>query len=166
MIRSALIIVGLVASLGLVGWEVAGKEHLLANGEVLLLELAPRDPRSIMQGDYMTLQYAIGRDVAAAAGARRTGTILVRRDERGVARYVREDDGSPIAQGHHRLTYRVRHGQAQIGTDAYFFQEGTADLYGLARYGEVRVAPDGTTLLVGLRDAEFRPLGIATASPN
>ena len=162
MIRSALIIIGLVASLGLVGWEVAGKEHLLANGEVLLLELAPRDPRSIMQGDYMTLQYAIGRDVAAA-GTRRTGTAVVRRDEHGVARYLHEDDGAPLADGDLRLTYRVRHGQAEIGTNAYFFQEGTADLYDAARYGEVRVGPDGTTLLVGLRDAEFRPLGVAAA---
>lgn len=164
MIRHALILLGLVASLGLVGWEVAGKEHLLATGDMLLLELGPRDPRSLMQGDYMTLDYALAREVATRPGAPRTGTIIVRRDEHGVARFLRPDDGGPVAEGQYRLTYRVRDGRARIGTDAYFFQEGTANLYDAARYGEVRVAPDGTTLLVALRDAERRPLGVGAGT--
>lgn len=164
MIRNALILLGLTASLGLVGWEVAGKEHLLATGDTLLLELAPRDPRSIMQGDYMTLQYAIARDVSVSASAPRSGTIIVHRDPDGLATYMRPDDGGPLPEAHHRLAYRVREGEVQIGTNAYFFEEGTADLYTTARYGEVRVARDGTTLLVGLRDAERRPLGVAAGN--
>lgn len=161
MMRRALIALGLVMSLALVGWQVAGKEHLLANGDVLLLQLAPRDPRSIMQGDYMTLQYAMAREVVPGPGWPRTGTLVVRADAHGVARFVRRDDGRALAADEHRLTYRWRGGQVQIGSNAYHFEEGTAHLYDVARYGEVRVGPDGTTLLVALRDREFRPLGVA-----
>ena len=35
-------------------------------------------------------------------------------------------------------------------------------MYRDARYGEVRVHGSGTSVLVGLRDAQFRPLGRAT----
>jgi uncharacterized membrane-anchored protein len=156
MIRTALIVVGLVVSL-----EIAGKEQVLAKGETLLLELAPRDPRSIMQGDYMTLRYTLARDLSGASGVAHAGATVVERDGDGIARFVRVDDGQPLSTGQHRLTYRFRGGEATIGTNAYFFEEGTADQYETARYGEVRVAADGTTLLVGLRDADRRPLGVA-----
>jgi uncharacterized membrane-anchored protein len=33
------------------------KEKVLRDGKVMLLRLAPRDPRSLMQGDYMVLNY-------------------------------------------------------------------------------------------------------------
>ena len=32
-------------------------EHAMSSGEVVLLRLAPVDPRSLMQGDYMRLNY-------------------------------------------------------------------------------------------------------------
>ncbi len=35
------------------------KEQILAEGETVYLKLAPVDPRSLMQGDYMRLRYAI-----------------------------------------------------------------------------------------------------------
>ena len=39
------------------------KERLLASPQGILLELAPVDPRSLIQGDYMALAYAITREV-------------------------------------------------------------------------------------------------------
>ena len=36
-------------------------EHAMSSGETVLLELAPVDPRSLMQGDYMRLSYALAR---------------------------------------------------------------------------------------------------------
>ena len=52
-----------------------------------------------------------------------------------------------------------RDGQWFIGPDAFFFEEGTGDQYESARYGEFRLQEDGSTLLVGLRDEAFTPLG-------
>ena len=39
------------------------REQLLGSGRVVILELAPVDPRSLMQGDYMALTFAAGREV-------------------------------------------------------------------------------------------------------
>ena len=44
-----------------VGFSVVSREMLLKKGKTVLFELAPADPRSIMQGDYMTLNYRITR---------------------------------------------------------------------------------------------------------
>ena len=33
----------------LANWSIISKERVLANGEIMLLDLAPRDPRSLRQ---------------------------------------------------------------------------------------------------------------------
>ena len=38
-------------------------EHTLRHGQTVLLELAPVDPRSIMQGDYMALAFKLDREL-------------------------------------------------------------------------------------------------------
>lgn len=159
MIRRVLIVCGLAAILGMVGWEVSSKERLLATGETVLLALAPKDPRSLIQGDYMTLDYAIARSWPQDASWPREGALIVSADEFGVAQFQRLDRGEPLVSGEHRLTYRIRNNRLQIGTTAFYFQEGTADTWAGARYGEFRVAPDGTSLLMGLRDADRRRIG-------
>ncbi|MET0346848.1 MAG: GDYXXLXY domain-containing protein [Casimicrobiaceae bacterium] len=45
----------------------------------------------------------------------------------------------------------------KLGTNAFFFEEGTGDRYAGARYGEFRVAPDGEAILTGLRDGALTP---------
>lgn len=52
-----LIIVNLLLLLGYFNWSVFKKEQTLKDGQLVLLELAPVDPRSLMQGDYMRLNY-------------------------------------------------------------------------------------------------------------
>ena len=52
-----------------------------------------------------------------------------------------------------------RNGRVKIGTDAFDFQEGHAGRYERARYGELRLAPSGVSVLVGLRDADRKPMG-------
>jgi uncharacterized membrane-anchored protein len=159
MIRRALILVGLLASLALVAWEVSKKERLLAAGDVVHLELAPVDPRSLIQGDYMQLDYAIARRTAHDRSWPRDGALVVKADESGVAQFIRLDRGEPLETGERRLTYRVRGGRLHVGTNAYYFQEGEASRYEGARYGELRVASDGTTLLVALLDDRQQRLG-------
>jgi uncharacterized membrane-anchored protein len=159
--RRALVLGGLALVLVVPNALVAHKEWLLADGTPVLLELAPVDPRSLIQGDYMRLDYAITRQIADS-GQRwpRTGQIVVALDENGVARFVRRHDGrTPLGARERLLTYRRRDGRIRIGTDAFHFQEGRAGDYQSARYGELRLSPSGTSVLVGLRDSARTALG-------
>ena len=53
----------------------------------------------------------------------------------------------------------MRGDRVWLGTNAYFFEEGTGARYARARYGEFRVDPSsGEAVLVGLRDWELGPL--------
>jgi uncharacterized membrane-anchored protein len=151
--RSAriLIAVGGLLVLGSVNYSIYAKERIKRHGEVIYLRLAPVDPRSLMQGDYMALRFsiAIGFDGRQQADHR----IPLQVDERGVA--TLGGLASPL-----RLRYRIRNSEIWIGTNAWFFEEGTADRYADARYGKFRVdARSGEAVLVGLCDEGLRELG-------
>ena len=49
----------MIALLGAVNYKVQQFEDVLATGKPVVLKIAPVDPRSLMQGDYMVLNYAI-----------------------------------------------------------------------------------------------------------
>jgi uncharacterized membrane-anchored protein len=151
-----------IAILALANHSIYSRERLLAEGRVALLELAPVDPRSLMQGDYMALRFRVADD-AFRGRARRAelsdGRIVLQLDSQGVARYKRLDDGSPLAADEIRMRYRVRAGEVKFATNAFFFQEGDAKLYERARYGEFRVAEDGECLLAAMRGEKLERLG-------
>lgn len=48
-----------IALLGAVNYKVQQFEDVLVTGKPIVLKIAPVDPRSLMQGDYMVLNYAI-----------------------------------------------------------------------------------------------------------
>jgi uncharacterized membrane-anchored protein len=160
MRRLVVLLAGL-AILAAVNYVVHQREQLLASGRVVLLELAPVDPRSLMQGDYMALRFAAA---VAAFGSGRTetqtadGRLVLRLDDRGVGEFARFDDGAALAPDEVRMRYRVRAGRPRFGTNAFFFEEGTADRYAQGRYGEFRVDAAGEAILTGLRDGDLRPL--------
>jgi uncharacterized membrane-anchored protein len=157
-LRTLLIWAMLAVALGTVNWLALGRERLAADGQVMYLALAPVDPLSPLQGYYMDLRYELAGHVPAADRPS-SGALVVRLDGQK-ATFVRiYQPGAPLAAGEHLLRYRVRSGQVRIGAEAFFFQEGQAALYQGARYGELRVAADGTAALVGLRGANLEPLG-------
>jgi uncharacterized membrane-anchored protein len=160
-VRRTIAIVAGVIILAAANWTIFARERLLAEGRVVLLELAPVDPRSLMQGDYMALRFALAAALEQQARVTRDGRVVVRLDERGVGRYLRVDDGSPLGDSEMALRYRLRDGRVKFATNAFFFQEGTATLYAGARYGEARVAPSGELLITGLRGANLESLGAA-----
>jgi uncharacterized membrane-anchored protein len=150
------------ACLAIAAGLVAHKEHILATGRPVLLALEPVDPRSLMQGDYMVLRYAMDDDVVALHPARGKGALVVAIDENGVASPVRLDRGEPLAPGEQRLRFRYLPGgnvRVRIGAESFFFEEGTADVYAAARYGKLVVDDAGRSVLVGLADEHLAPLG-------
>jgi uncharacterized membrane-anchored protein len=156
--RPLLIAFGLVLVLAVANGDIIRKQRIVSHGAQILLELRPADPRSLMQGDYMMLRYADAAVPPAAVheALARRGSVIVALDGGGVARFVRLDDGTALGDGERRLGYR-RLSYAQgisYGADAFFFQEGDAEVYGDARYGVLRVDADGNSVLVGLADAD------------
>jgi uncharacterized membrane-anchored protein len=172
--RSVVAIIACAVVLALVDFSVAGKERHLENGRIAYLELAPVDPRSLMQGDYMALRFRIANEARPAMQrsdspgprgffghedlATADGRIVAAVDQRSIASYRRLDDGRPLAADELLLRYRVREGTVKFATNAFFFQEGTGKRYEGARYGEFRVAGDGELLLTGLRGGGLEPL--------
>ncbi len=169
--RNILLWVAGIAGLLFVNFEIVQKEQLISEGEIVLLELAPVDPRSLMQGDYMALRYRLADNTGAIKDLPQDGFLVVALDPNRVAIFKRiYDKKSELAPDEKLLRYRVRtpmsnswmwprEQMVKIGSNAFFFQEGTANKYSTARYGEFRVNKNGEHLLVALRDKDFKQLG-------
>jgi uncharacterized membrane-anchored protein len=160
-VRRAIAILAGLALLAAANYAIYSREELLAEGKVVLLELAPVDPRSLMQGDFMALRFKVADQAFGGVRVKGVpdGRLVVKLDERGVGRFVRRDGGEPIAQGEIPLRYRVRDEKVKFATNAYFFQEGQGRIYARARYGEFRVAPSGDLLLTHLCAENLARLG-------
>ncbi|CAB3669666.1 hypothetical protein LMG26840_03727 [Achromobacter dolens] len=170
--RTLAILGGLALVLVVANGSIWQREKLLASGKVVILELAPVDPRSLMQGDYMALNFAAGREVTrlrlggerqdtedSVMGGASDGYVMLTGDSRGVYQPVRiQTDARPHGDGEVPLRYRVRDNQVRIVTNAYFFPEGQAKRYEVAKFGELRVAENGEALLVRMLGEDLQPL--------
>lgn len=160
------VLLATLAVLVVVNSAIWQKERHIAQGEVVYLELAPVDPRSLMQGDYMALNFALANRLQSELyqrgeipSASMNGDVVVRVDSARVAHFQRIDDGTPLKADERRLQFRLRHGQVRFATNAFFFQEGHAERYEAAHYGEFRVNKEGKLLLTALYDDAFNRLG-------
>ncbi|TKR56627.1 DUF4401 domain-containing protein [Allopusillimonas ginsengisoli] len=95
------LLAGLVLVLVLANTTIYQKEQILAHGERVVLELVPVDPRSLMQGDYMALQFGVAQQLgrwltaepahdndATMPAVQRNGYMLLQPDAQGVFRLV------------------------------------------------------------------------------
>jgi uncharacterized membrane-anchored protein len=147
--RAGFLLSGLLV-LGIANAAIWQKESVIHSGAAVYVELAPVDPRSLMQGDYMRLSFRLPHPASHGAFGS-TAQVVASVDERGVARLLRLRDGRALADGEFAIDLVRRHGAWTLVTDAWYFKEGEAQRWSKARYGEFRVAPDGKALLVGLR---------------
>ena len=154
--RWMIALAGLVLILALANWHIVQKRAVIADGQVLLLELRPADPRSLLQGDYMALALADAAMPSATVieDLPYRGTVILALDESRVGRYARLDDGSTLQDGELRVQYR-RHEdwgghRLDYGAQSFFFESGDAERYEQARYAMLRVAEDGSTVLTDL----------------
>jgi uncharacterized membrane-anchored protein len=158
MLTRVVAVAGLLVVLGAINYSIYGKQGIIRSGETVYLELAPVDPRSLMQGDYMALRFRLTDDIASARAAgtleENLRSVPLALDDRRVATLGSANDTGL------RIRFKIfGYGQVWLGTNAYFFAEGTAERYADARYGEFRLSPEtGEAVLVGLRDADLNRL--------
>lgn len=150
-----IILVNLVILLALFNSSMLKKETLLTNGKLVLLELAPVDPRSLMQGDYMELDYAISQNVKHDSIAKK-GYCVVKLNTNGIAERVRlQESKTPVNGNEYLIKYNIANWRGiYIGAESFFFQEGDAEKYETAKYGGLKVDNEGNSLLIGLYDKD------------
>lgn len=155
--RRIILLVSALAILAGINIAIASKESLRRNGRRVYLRLDPVDPRSLMQGDYMDLRYEIARRLPGVEPA--DGFVVLRIGPDDVASFDGYPGERPLGPDQQLLRYRRRSSRVRFGAESFFFQEGHAGHYQPARYGELRVAPSGDCVLVGLAEENLKPLG-------
>ncbi len=158
-------LLGLALVLVVMTRNIIKYEAHLTTGDTVLLALAPVDPRGFMQGDYMTLSYALERDVFAALNKdpgsypiNEQGYVIVALDQHNVGQFMRLAANQPknLASNEMAIHYRIRNGVMQLATNAFFFQEGHGEAFEAAEYGLFRVNDKGEPLLTNLVDDNFK----------
>lgn len=154
-----IILLNLILLLVYFNHSIIKKEELLKGGQLILLELAPVDPRSLMQGDYMALRYKISQDIISENIPKR-GYCVVQLDDNGIANKVRfQKDLTPLNEGEHLIEYTSPNDwNVNIGAESFFFQEGQAEKYERAKYGGLKIDTNGNSLLIGLYDEKLRKI--------
>ena len=166
----------LIALLGAVNYKVQQFEDVLATGKPVVLKIAPADPRSLMQGDYMVLNYAILSDLQqsqfSSESNETTGIdelspsgkkayILVHLDQNHVATFCEEQSEIPTDFKHCTpnvyLPIRYKGWLPELPSQDYFFAEGKGEYYAQSEYAEYRFK-DGILLLARLLDKDFKGL--------
>jgi uncharacterized membrane-anchored protein len=161
--RIIVLAVSVATVLLVINVEIAGKEQIVRNGATVLLRIAPRDPRSLLQGDYMALRYTMAGAVAREADQleMNDGTAVIELGELNEARFVSLYKDQQLQDRQHLLRYRKRGDSVRLVSDAFFFEEGSGQEYRTARFGEIRIDTNGDAVLIGLRDADGERLGSA-----
>ena len=169
----------LIVLLGAVNYKVQQFEDVLATGKPVVLKIAPADPRSLMQGDYMVLNYAIlselqqsqfssesnesnettGIDELSPSGKK--AYILVHLDKNHVATLCEAQSEIPTDFKHCTpnvyLPIRYKGWSPELPSQDYFFAEGKGEYYAQAEYAEYRFK-DGILLLARLLDKDLKGL--------
>lgn len=142
----------LLGSVLLFNWSVFDKEQTLRIGKLVLLEMAPIDPRAPLQGDYMDLNYKATADVAVDSIPHRGYCILKPIGDDVFEKVRFQANKDPLGKDEIALRYTTDRYQIHLGSSAFFFQEGKAALYDSAQYAGLRIDNRGSGILVGLYD--------------
>ncbi|MBT9584455.1 GDYXXLXY domain-containing protein [bacterium] len=143
---------GLCLCLGVPNLMVLLKERSLAlGGRVVYLKLAPVDPRSLMQGDYMALNYALVPWTADPGWPAR-GTLRAEIDSRGVITSWQPGSRDNL------IRYSIEKGKLKVASDAFYFEEGQGARYSKASYGKFHLSDIGVLTLQGLTNENLEPL--------
>ncbi len=156
----ALTLAALLATAATVGSGIWQNEDIIKNGRRVFIALAPVDPRSLMRGDYMALNFKTPRLPRPGKSQQRFEMpvwAIAEINEHDVATidsYAYK--GAQNLAGDIVLRIHVQRRRVVIGTNAFFFQEGQRDKYSKARFGEFRIGQSGKPILIGLADENHR----------
>lgn len=160
----------LVTTLGVANFSIWQFEDVLANGEKIVLKLVPRDPRSLMQGDYMELNYEILNDLnhldieneENESKHKQKQLYLLLYNHNGVDEFCDYTLAAPPTKfeqcrANIYLPIKYQYGKIKMAGQDFFFPEGKQKYFEQAEYGEFRFK-EGKLLLLRLLDKELNIL--------
>lgn len=158
-IKQILIILNFILMFVLTSWS-ALKEESYKKRNYFYLEIAPVDPRSLMQGDYMILNHVIENKAWGKIHemqlkddrAIRKGYIVVKIDENKIAQFV--DVVERIDKSDNKdllfISFKTNGYAININANSFLFQEGEAKNYENSKYSKV-VLVNNTLRLIDLK---------------
>ena len=148
------LVVNLILFIGYAIYATRAKEKIINEGKLVLLKLAPVDPRSLMQGDYMVLNYEISNNLPENTPHK--GFVILKELEDGAFRALKFQNFLNDLKENEIAVEFIKidswQNSVKIGAESYFFEEGHAKKYEKAVYGGLRVDNKGNSVLVGLFD--------------
>ncbi|MDR2050414.1 MAG: GDYXXLXY domain-containing protein [Deltaproteobacteria bacterium] len=140
--------------------SILRKENILESGQPVILRLQPLDPRSLMQGDYMILNFSLESDVLKEyrrGEIPERGLVVLRRAGKEHV-FERLHAGEKLREGEALLEFRRFGRGVRISGGSFFFEEGQGKLYANARYAELRVDRQGRATISSLLDSRGEKL--------
>ncbi|OHR67249.1 hypothetical protein HMPREF3291_11075 [Bacillus sp. HMSC76G11] len=150
-----------ILQLAFTGYQSFSNEQALEQGKEVVLELQPLDPRSMLQGDYVQLQYEAGR--FKPADDIKSGTVItvkLKKNSNGIYRPTGETaEGragdvfkKPQADEAYLTGKYNGYDGLIFGIESFFVEEGTGmELERTAKYAKVIVSDEGNALLVDVK---------------
>lgn len=151
-----LIAIVIVLQLSYVGYHAASSEALLSSGTQVKLAVEPLDPRSLLQGDYVRLNYNISTPPANVVQQLESGRslnrikVVLRQGDNGVYVFDRLYKSGDALSGKEIVINGSWNGWQSIyyGIETYFVPEGTGtETEQNARFAYVKVGANGNALL-------------------
>ncbi len=156
------LLIVILLQLGYLAWFTASSESLLAHGKQIKLQIEPLDPRSMLQGDYVRLNYSIStppdkvrEELERPRSTARVQVVVRPGIEADAYVFDRLHRGEPLADGEVVLNGRVSGWQTvYYGIETWFVPEGTGrDTEQSAKYAYVRVSARGDAVLERLSES-------------
>ena len=157
--RNAILFISTLFVLALVNFAIFQKQQILLEGENILLKLAPIDPRSMMQGDYMAFRYALEDEMkdVDTASLLNHHFIVIKSDEDNVAHFIRVYNQETLAKDEKLFKFRYQqapYSKITFKPSSFFFQEGLQPLYQKAEYAIFHYRGIKDYLLIGVANNE------------
>jgi len=157
IIRYCLVAIGGLAIIVLFSSQIKALEDIRHNGQTVLLDLRPSDPRALMLGDFMALRYVEERssDIPKNKSLSPSGQFVLKLNKDNVGTFSRVATEAGLREDEVLINYIRRKRGVTFGAPRYYFQNGTAQTFEDAEYGIFKINPSGRAILVGLADENF-----------
>jgi uncharacterized membrane-anchored protein len=140
-------------------FSIFQKEQVKKSTDEVILKLRPVDPRSIIQGDYMTLAYEIEEQSEKVnKDVKKPGFLIIEKGENNIANFVGFYKDQTLTENQKLIKYYSNWRGARIHPHSFMFQEGKAINFEAAKYALFKYNGDREYLLDSLLNEKLEKI--------